>query len=64
MFQEKKEFLFRQGKLKIFECLHYFHEKKYLNECIDSILSQTYTYFELILVDDGSTDDRGSFLTA
>lgn len=31
--------------------------EKYLRRCIDSIISQTYTHFELILVDDGSPDD-------
>ncbi len=30
--------------------------EEYLNDCVDSILSQTYTDFELILVDDGSPD--------
>lgn len=30
--------------------------EKYLSECIESILAQTFTDFELILVDDGSPD--------
>ncbi|MDO5470012.1 MAG: glycosyltransferase [Akkermansia sp.] len=33
--------------------------EKFLQECIDSILVQTYPCFELILVDDGSPDSSG-----
>lgn len=32
---------------------------KYLKECVDSIREQSYKYWELILVDDGSTDQSG-----
>ena len=33
--------------------------EKYIRQCVDSILAQTFTDFELILVDDGSTDKSG-----
>ena len=33
--------------------------EKYIAECIDSILAQTYTRFRLILVDDGTPDGAG-----
>lgn len=36
-----------------------YNTEKYLRECIDSILAQTFTDFELILVDDGSADQSG-----
>ncbi len=36
-----------------------YNAEKYLGRCIDSVLQQEWTDFELILADDGSTDDSG-----
>lgn len=37
-----------------------YNAEKYLHRCIDSILSQTFTDFELLLIDDGSKDKSGA----
>ena len=36
-----------------------YNTEKYLHQCLDSILNQTYTNFEVLLVNDGSTDSSG-----
>ena len=36
-----------------------FNGEQYLDECLSSIDAQTFTDFELIIIDDGSTDKSG-----
>lgn len=39
-----------------------FNGSQYLEEAIDSILSQSYTDFEFVIIDDGSTDNSASII--
>ena len=41
-------------------CVPTFNSAKYLRECLDSILSQTFTDFELLIVDNYSSDETPS----
>ena len=36
-----------------------YNAEKFLFQCLESIINQTFTDFELILIDDGSTDNSG-----
>ena len=39
-----------------------YNTKKYLAECLDSVCKQSYPRLDIIVVDDGSTDDSGTLL--
>src|SRR3954451_2121869 len=41
-----------------------FNYDRYLGEAIESVLTQTYQHLEVIVVDDGSTDQSGEVATS
>lgn len=47
-------------KVKITVNVPVYNAEKYLHECIDSILNQTFADFEINLIDDGSKDSSGA----
>ena len=53
------ENILMKEKPKISVIVPIYNVEKYLEECIESIIHQTYENLEIILVDDGSPDNSG-----
>ena len=49
---------------KISVVLPVYNTERYLREAVDSILAQTFTDFEMVLINDGSTDSSGDICRA
>jgi len=47
---------FQSDSLWLSVIIPIYNAKKYLDRCVDSILRQSFRDFELLLIDDGSTD--------
>lgn len=47
------------NKIKLSVIVPVYNTEEYLCRCVDSLLDQTYSLIEIILVDDGSTDSSG-----
>ena len=47
-----------EEKIKFSVVLPIYNVEKYLNRCLDSVMNQTYKKLEIILVDDGSPDEK------
>lgn len=39
-----------------------YNHEKYISECIESVINQTYTNWEMIIIDDGSTDSTAQIV--
>ena len=50
--------------MKVSVALVVFNEKKYIKRCIDALLRQTYMNFEIIVIDNGSTDGTGEIINS
>ena len=49
----------QEDKCEVSVIIPVYNVKAYLEKCIDSVLEQTFSDYNVILVDDGSTDGSG-----
>lgn len=57
--RDQKTNLLLMSSILISVIIPVFNTEKYLSRCVESVLNQSFKDFELILVDDGSTDNSG-----
>lgn len=50
----------KQNKVQVSIIMPVFNSERYLRQTIDSVCAQTFPHWELLIIDDGSTDQSGS----
>ena len=50
--------------MKISVIVPVYNAEKFLNNCIESVVHQSYTNWELLLIDDGSSDSSAEIMKA
>lgn len=53
---EKKEY--KEKKPVVSIIVPFYNDGIYINQCINSLLNQTYPYYEILIIDDGSKDEE------
>ena len=52
----RRQMQMEDGKYSVSVIVPVYNMKRYLGRCVDSILAQSYSDLQILLVDDGSTD--------
>ena len=60
--QELKKIMRLYEKSEISVIIPFYNDKEYIMQTVNSILNQTYPYFELLIIDDGSNDSKSIHL--
>lgn len=60
LFDSKHNIVQGGGKVVVSVVIPVYNTEKYIRKCLDSVILQTFSDWECIVVDDGSTDDSGS----